>query len=100
MSAAAVIIARQSRYLRAFQQAGATSPERARSLAELGLEDSFLFRGLLRRGYVVAAAGGYYVDPVRVAERRRRARLLAAISFVAVLLLLAVGAVTGIFKGQ
>jgi hypothetical protein len=100
MSAAAVIIASQSRYLRAFQQAGATAPERARSLADLGLRESRIFRGMLRRGYIVAAAGGYYVNPVRVAERRRRARILAAISFIAVLLFLGVGAVVGLFKGQ
>ena len=100
MSAAAIVIASQNRYLRAFQRAGATAPERACNLADLGLRDSRVFRGLLRRGYVVAAAGGYYVNLARVAERRRRARILAAISLIAVLLCLAVGAAVGLFKGR
>ncbi len=100
MGAAAVVIARQNRYLRAFQQAGATSAECARSLADLGLRDSRIFRGLLRRGYIVAAAGGYYVNMVRVAERRRRGRIIAAVLLGALLLFLAVGAAAGLFKGQ
>ena len=98
MGAAAVIIARQNRYLRAFEQAGAIAPERARSLADLGLRDSRIFHGLVRRGYIVAAAGGYYVDLVRVAERRRRGRMFAAILAIALLLMVGIGAAVGFFK--
>jgi hypothetical protein len=100
MNAIAVIIARQNRYLRAFQQAGATAPENARDLADLGLRDSRMFRGLLRRGYVTAAASGFYVNLVRVAERRRRARMVAAILFTAALLFVVLVAAAGLFRGQ
>jgi hypothetical protein len=100
MNAAAVIIARQNKYLRAFQQAGATAPECARDLADLGLRDSRIFRGMLRRGYVMAAAGGFYVNLVRVAERRRRARLVAAILLTAALMFVVLAAAAGLFRGQ
>ncbi len=97
MSAAAVIVASQNRYLRAFQRAGATGPETACSLADLGLRESLIFRGLLRRGYIVEAPGGYYVNLARVAERRRRARILAIVSILAVMVCLAA---FGLFKGR
>ena len=62
MTAASVVI-RQNRYIRKFRQAGATSPETARTPAELGVRESWLFRRMADAGVFVDAGGGrYYLD--------------------------------------
>lgn len=75
MSAAAIIV-RQNRYINAFADAGATSPQRATSLEELGQRDSWIFRRMVASGVFVPekenrfsleeAAGAGFI------ERRRR----------------------------
>lgn len=97
-SAAAAVMARQERYLRAFERAGATEPSRARTLAELGLSDSRPFQTLVRRGYVIAASPGlYYVDADRVRRRRLRARLAFVIALAVLATVVAIGAFQGAF---
>lgn len=60
MSAAAVILLKRSKYLRAFRDANATSPATAKTLAQIGVSDSFLFRRLVSRGVLVALPDGRY----------------------------------------
>jgi hypothetical protein len=97
--AIAGVVAMQNRYLRTFERAGATSPSTARTLAEVDLRDRQIFRGLVRRGYIVdAGAGRYYVDLERVAERRRRARRALMIVLGIVAVLLAVAAFYGLLR--
>ncbi len=62
MTAASVVI-RQNRYIRKFRQAGATSPETARTPQEIGVRHSWLFRRMADAGVFVDVGGGrYYLD--------------------------------------
>lgn len=81
MATAAIAAAAVYRkHLRAFRNSGAVDQFHARTLAELELRDSRIFRSLLRRGEVVETAPGrYYLDLERVAERAARARKAALI---------------------
>lgn len=60
MSAAAVILLKRAKYLRAFREAQATSPDTAKPLMQLGIRDSFLFRRMVSRGVFVALPDGRY----------------------------------------
>jgi len=95
MSAAAVIMARRKRYVRAFYGAGALSPGTARSLAEVGQWDSRFFQQMVRQGiFVQVGDGRYYLDQVRwgqVASLQRRMALFTiglVLVFIAVVQLL------------
>jgi hypothetical protein len=79
MSSEGYIIIKQNQYMRKFRQAGATDPARARTLDELGIRPSGIFRKMEARD--VFRAGRipetYYMDEPAaeefVAARRRRA---------------------------
>lgn len=81
MSAAAVIMARRKRYVRAFYGAGALSPGTARSLAEVGQRDTRWFQQMVRQGvFVQVGDGRYYLDQAgwaRVVSAQQRAAFLA-----------------------
>jgi hypothetical protein len=85
-------ILKQDRYLRGFAQAGALESSSARTLGELGLRESGVFRGLVRGGIISPSASDrYFLVPDnarRFASRRRRLALsawgLAAVFFVVV----------------
>jgi len=89
------IIARQNRCMRAFEQAGATSPESARSLKQLELSRSPIFFLLVAHGVMIdVGSGRYYIDLAAAEEfrKRRRKRILiwvggAVLVTVAILLL-------------
>ncbi len=73
-SVIAAVMAAQARYLRIFEQAGAVDPAHSRTLDELGLRETGLFRGLVRRGLIIEAPRGYYVNLPAVQARKERAR--------------------------
>jgi hypothetical protein len=60
MSAAATLLLKQARCVRAFRAAAATTPQTAKTLDELGCRDSPLFRKMVRRGIIVACPDGRY----------------------------------------
>ena len=78
-----------------FRRGGATSPTTARSLADLGLDDSWPVRRLRRRAVIREPEPGmmYLDEEVWAAVRRTRRRV--AITFGAVLLLLIIGIALG-----
>jgi hypothetical protein len=51
----ALIAARHARIVRKFQEAGADQPERARTLAELGVQEGLLTSRMARSGVLVTA---------------------------------------------
>ena len=55
-----LIAARQARIVRKFGEAGADQPERARTLAELGVRDTHLVSRFARSGVLVTADGVRY----------------------------------------
>lgn len=88
MSVAAAIIIRQRRLVQQFLTAGATSPETARTLDDLGARDDHILHRLKQRAVVrEAKPGRFYVDEPSWTALRALRRRLAAI----MLGLLAVG---------
>jgi hypothetical protein len=85
---AAVIRRREREVVDDFRRGEATSPTTARSLADLGLEDSWPVRRLQKRAVIREPEPGimYLDEEVWAAVRRTRRRV--ALTFGAVLLLL------------
>jgi len=79
-SIAAVIASKNRRkIIRAFRRAQATSAQSARSLAEIGLHESLVFRIQKSRGVVVETEPGrYYLDEEQEAKNKRLRRILLA----------------------
>ncbi len=78
------VIIKQRRHLRSFSEAGATSPAAARSLEELGLRQSPMFRRMVRKGIFVELSGKYYMDAAAAAafrKKQRRNTIIALIVF-------------------
>lgn len=78
----AIVIRRQDRYLEALAEAGATSPEAARTLDELDLSDSLILKTLVSRGVVREMPEGRYwvdLDAVDAFLLSRRKRVLIAV---------------------
>lgn len=71
-------IARQRRYIAMFREHGATSPERAVTLSELGTHNSHIFRRLVASGVFVPMSGERYYLSERGAEdfRQRQAQVV------------------------
>lgn len=71
-------LARQRRYISAFRERGATSPERAVTLGELGTGNSHIFRRLVDAGVFVAMPGERFYLSERGAEavRQRQAQVV------------------------
>ena len=92
---AAVIRRREREVVDDFRRGGSTSPTTARSLADLGLEDSWPVRRLRRRAVIREPEPGmmYLDEEVWAAVRRTRRRV--ALTFGAVLLLLIIGIALG-----
>ncbi len=87
-------IARQRRYIAIFREHGATSPDRAVTLGELGTGNSHIFRRLIAAGVFVPMPGERYYLSERGAEdfRQRQAQrvvwILAAVTMALVVALL------------
>ncbi len=83
---AAIISKRRRRVIRAFAEAGATSPETAKTPEELKLHGSLIVQAQQLRGVLVEVEGGrYYLDEDRervVASLRRRLVLLLLLAAV------------------
>jgi len=92
MSNGAYIIVKQNQYMRKFREAGATSPDAARTLAELNIQRTGIFRKLEGKEVFKAGPrpGSFYMDEGAAMDfvegRRRRV-------FYMMLLLLVVAAV-------
>ncbi len=93
---AAVIRRKEREVVDDFRRGGATSPTTAKSLADLGLEDSWPVRRLQRRAVIREPQPGvlYLDEEVWSAVRRTRRRV--ALTFGAVLVLLFIGIALGI----
>jgi hypothetical protein len=97
MSSEGYIIIKQNEYLRRFRHAGATGPARARTLDDLGIRPSGIFRKMLARDVfrIGSVPETYYLDEPAaedfVEARRRRLfyMLLLMIVLAAVLFFLA-----------
>ena len=81
MNAGAAIVGRQNRYMRRFEEAGATSPADASTLEALGCRRSFSFGRLLQRGvFVEVEDGRYYLDVVSAEAFRARRRIVVLVA--------------------
>lgn len=92
MSGGALIIMRQKRYIRAFQEAGATAPSTAKTLEEVRCRPSWILNRLVARGVLIAGEGNRYYLDVNASDRllafRRRIALWLIVVFLAIVLLL------------
>ena len=73
-----------------FQEAGAVSPETARSLEQVGCRDARMFQRMLRREVIRPAAPGKYYLDVQAARAFRRARRERALAALVIVLIIAV----------
>ena len=92
---AAVIRRKEREVVDDFRRGGATSPPRARSLADLGLSDSWPVRRLQRRAVIREPQPGVLYLDEEVWQAVRRTRRRVALTFGAVFLLLAIGIAIG-----
>ena len=90
MSGEYVIII-QNKYMRVFRKAEATDRRRAKTLADLGIRESGIFRRMVDKGIFVDAGGAYYMDENEAAEfvamRRKRAFFTLALMLLVLLFL-------------
>ena len=98
-AAAAIIIRKQRDIVRVFQGAGVTTPDRARDPDTLGIDQSLVFKGLVRRAVLrEAGPGRYYLDePSWNAMGSRRRRMLVVMLAVVLAAGAAVALTTGMF---
>jgi len=94
---AAVIRRKEREVVDDFRRGGATSPTTAKSLADLGLEDSWPVRRLQKRAVIREPQPGVMYLDEEVWAAVRRTRRSAAIVFGIILLLLIVGVWIGFF---
>lgn len=86
-TAAAVILIREKKVVRAFREANAVSADSARTLDQLGLREDRAVGRLKRRSVLQEGQGGrLYLDELAWAESRRR-RLMVVATLVVVALL-------------
>ena len=92
---AAVIRRREREVVDDFRRGGATSPTTARSLADLGISDSWPVRRLHKRAVIREPEPGimYLDEEVWAAVRRTRRRV--ALTFGSILVLLLIGIAIG-----
>ncbi len=85
------VIVKQNQYLARFRKAGATDRAHARTLEDLRIRETGIFRRMVDKGVFVAAAGGaYYMDPGAAHEFivARRKRVFTTLVLAAIVLLL------------
>lgn len=59
----AVVVMHQNRLMRRFRDAKATTPKSARTLAEIGCRNSWIFRRMVAGGvFIETSDGRYYMD--------------------------------------
>jgi len=97
-SPAPIIVAKTRRILRKFEDADATSPGNTRTLEELGLRHSLIFRKLLRQGvFVEASPRRYYLNRENLVEYNERRRIRKTIAFAVLALLVIMGIIYSFF---
>lgn len=88
----AVVVGRQNRLMRAFEDAGALTPDAATTLEALGQRGGFVFRRMVARGvFVETGDGRWWMDGSAAAEfvHRRHRIVLVLLAIMAVVALLA-----------
>jgi len=71
-----VIAAKIHKYFSRFENAGATSSETSKTLQSFGLDNSILFKRLLRKGiFIQATPGNYYVSRANYDKFRAKRRV-------------------------
>lgn len=85
-NAAAVIVARQNRWMRRFREAEALDPARAVAPGEVGIRPNWVFRRMCQRGVFVPTADGRYYMDAQAAERFVHDRRWRALTFAGVCL--------------
>lgn len=82
--AAGGVARKRKKIVRAFRENGATSPETARSLVEVGLSYSLLVHVMKLRHVIVNVGGDrFYLDTEREREVERARRVVALVSVLA-----------------
>jgi len=86
------IIIKQNHYMRVFRKAEAVDRGRAKTLDELGMRETRIFRRMADRGvFVATGTGAYYMDQDAanefVAWRRKRAFFALILILIAILAL-------------
>src|SRR4051812_37788109 len=96
-AAVAVIVRKQREIVEVFEGARATTAELARFPDELGIDESHIFHGLVRRAVLRPAGDGrYYVDePSWVAMRDMRRRRLGVVLIIIVALVVGLALAAG-----
>jgi hypothetical protein len=93
----AYVIIKQNEYMRKFRNAGATDPMRAKSLADLGIKPSRIFRKMEDKAIFLPGriSGTYYLDPSAaddfIETRRRRVFFLLLLAMAAAVVLFFLG---------
>jgi len=83
----AVVVMHQNRLMRRFQDAQATDLKSAKSLAEIGCRNSWIFRRMVARGvFIETDAGRFYTDE-EAAGRFVKRRWQIAFIFLAVVII-------------
>ncbi|HEY2824053.1 MAG TPA: hypothetical protein VGI83_00765 [Gemmatimonadales bacterium] len=86
-AAAAAVAGRIRHIIRAFQDGRATSPNSARSLADLRVDHGMLVRRLRENGVIrEASPGTFYLDEAALAAWQQRQRTIAATILALVML--------------
>lgn len=83
-----MILRRQNQYMRVFQERGATTPPNARSLEELGLRNSWIFRRMVSRGVFLTSANDRWFMSEAAADnfvRRRRRNLIGIVAVILII---------------
>jgi hypothetical protein len=83
----AVVVMNQNRLMRRFQDAKATGPTSATTLAESGCRNSWIFRRMVARGVFVETDDGRFYMDEDAARRFVRRRWRVAFVFLAVVII-------------
>ncbi|NLS97637.1 MAG: hypothetical protein GXX96_36315 [Planctomycetaceae bacterium] len=87
----AVVVMSQNRLMRRFQDAKATDPKSARTLADIGCRNSWIFRRMVVRGvFVETEDGRFYIDEDAASRFVKRRWRVAWIFLALVIVLFAI----------
>jgi len=89
--AAIIVVVVNKRFINRFKDTGTTNSYSARTLEELRLNRSLIFRRHVNRGIMIEVNGKYYLDEQKLAEfkaKKRRVLIPIVVLLLAVLLCL------------
>jgi hypothetical protein len=84
----AVVVIHQNRLMRRFQDGKATDPKSAKTLAEIGCRNSWVFRRMVAKGVFIETDDGRFYMDEEAARWFVKLRWRVAFIFLAVVLLL------------